>query len=857
VGLDEYDRKRNFRRTPEPRGKNRKRATARGGASAAPPARQFVVQQHAARRLHWDFRLELDGVLKSWAIPKGPSLVAGERRMAAQTEDHPLEYAGFEGVIPKGEYGGGTVVVWDRGLWQPIGDPQRGLAQGKLDFTLAGEKLRGRWHLVRLRPRDGDRGRASWLLIKGRDAEARPATAGAVVATERASVLTGREIDAVAREADRTWSSRSGERGGRRVAPPGDPSAVPGARRAPLPVRAELQLATLVDEPPAGSEWLHEIKLDGYRLLCRTERGKARLLTRNGLDWTDRFPGLASALRALPAKTALLDGEAVVLDSQGKSSFQALQGALGRERAAVDVHLVLFDCLYLDGRDVRAAPLLERKQLLRALLARVPGDGLLRFSDHVIGRGEEFFSAACASGVEGIVSKRVGAPYRAGRSRAWLKVKCSQRQELVIVGFTEPGGSRVGLGALLLGAHDAKGALRYCGKVGTGFDAATLKALRAKLHPLERRRPALSDPPRMRGVHWVAPQLVAEVSFSEWTRDGRIRHPVFLGLREDKPASDVRLEKPEAAPDSAPAGNPTRASAGPRNVVAGVSLSNPDRVYFPDLGITKRELAAYYEAVAERALPGLAQRPLSLFRCPQGIEGECFYQKHANPSVPEAVARVRVRGDKEPYAMVTDLASLVSLVQIGALELHVWGARADRLDRPDLVVFDLDPDPAVPFARVVETARALRSYLADLGLVAFARVTGGKGVHVVVPLVRRSGWDEVRDFSKGVALELVRLAPGQFTARMSKARRVGKIFIDWVRNTPEATAIASYSPRARPGAPVALPLAWEELEALEAPLRESVREVPRRLQDPDPWADFEASRRPLTRAALRQVGVGD
>jgi bifunctional non-homologous end joining protein LigD len=456
--------------------------------------------------------------------------------------------------------------------------------------------------------------------------------------------------------------------------------------------------------------------------------------------------------------------------------------------------------------------------------------------------------------VEGVVSKRVDSPYRAGRTRAWLKIKCTRRQEFVIAGFTDPGGSREAFGALLLAATDAEGALRYCGKVGTGFDGATLRALYAKLAPLERERSPLADPPRMRGVHWVEPRLVAEVSFTEWTSDRRARHPVFLGLREDKSASDVRLEIGQPVAAATPVGAAPRPSAA-GNAVAGVALSHPDRVYWPDLGITKRELAAYYEAVAERALPGLVQRPLTLLRCPEGIEGECFYQKAANESVPEAVGRVRVRGDKQAYAMVTDLTSLVSLVQIGALELHVWGARADRLERPDIVVFDIDPDTAVEFARVVETALVLRTYLSELGLAAFARVTGGKGVHVVAPLVRRATWDDVRDFSKGVAEELVRLAPGHFTAKMAKSRRKGKIFIDWVRNTREATAIASYSARARPGAPVALPIAWDELESLRAPLHESVRQAPARMDLPDPWADFEASRRPLTRAAMERVGV--
>jgi bifunctional non-homologous end joining protein LigD len=702
-----------------------------------------------------------------------------------------------------------------------------------------------------MRPRAADRGKASWLLIKGRDEQARPATSGSIVVREPRSVLTGREAGDVAREADRVWSSRTGERGGSAVRAPGDPAALRGSRRARFPRDASPQLATLVDAPPEGPEWLHEIKLDGYRLLCRIERGAARLISRNGLDWTDRFPRLARALEALPVASAILDGEAVVFDAEGRSSFQALQNALGRVRSGEPVHLALFDCLYLDGRDVRAAPLLERKQLLRAVLARGAASPLLHFSDHVAGRGAEFFAAACAKGVEGVVAKRADAPYRSGRSRAWQKIKCSHRQEFVIAGFTDPRGSRVGLGALLLGAYDADGALRYCGKVGTGFDGATLSALRAALGRIERQRPALADPPRMRGVHWVTPRLVAEVSFTEWTADRRVRHPVFLGLREDKPARSVRVEveQPAATPRA-----PAERTAG--NAVAGVTLSNPDRVYYPDLGITKRELAAYYESVAERALPGLARRPLTLLRCPEGIEGASFYQKHANESVPEAVARVRVRGGEQPYAMVTDLASLVSLVQIGALELHVWGARADRLDRPDLVVFDLDPDAAVPWPRVVETAQALRSYLTELGLVGFVRVTGGKGVHVVAPIVRRPSWKQVRDFSEGVALDFVRLAPTQFTARMSKARRAGKIYIDWVRNTREATAVASYSPRARPGAPVALPIAWDELASLAEPLRESVREVPKRMAEADPWADFEASRRALTRAAMQRVGGG-
>jgi bifunctional non-homologous end joining protein LigD len=841
AGLRDYQRKRDFARTPEPRGRARTAPRSRRVAAreTAPAPLQFVVQQHAARRMHWDFRLELGGVLKSWAVPKGPSLVAGERRMAVQTEDHPLQYADFEGVIPKGEYGGGTVVVWDRGFWTPIGDPVRGLARGKLDFELAGEKLRGRWHLVRMKSRE--RNRASWLLIKGRDAQARPSGDAPVVESETRSVLTGRGLDEVAREETGAAPARR-RRGGKAASAPGDPAALTGARRAAFPRSAQLQLATLVDAAPDGPEWLHEIKLDGYRILCRLERGAVRLVTRNGLDWTERFAELARELARLPARSALLDGEAVVFDRSGRTQFQLLQGALGRKASADRVHFVVFDCLYLDGVDVRAAPLLERKQLVRALLARLKEDARVRQSEHVVGRGREFHAAACARGVEGTVAKRIDAPYRSGRSRAWLKVRCSKRQEFVIAGFTDPAGSRHRLGALLLGAHDASGALRYCGKVGTGFDTETLGSLHAALARIERKRSALEDPPRMRGVHWVAPKLVAEVSFTEWTAEGRVRHPVFLGLREDKSAAEVRIEGEQPAE-----------TAEQRDTIAGVALTNPGRIYFPKVGITKRDLAAYYEAVAERALPGLVGRPLTLVRCPQGVGGACFYQKHAGDGIPDAVGRVRVRGGEAPYAMVNDLTGLVSLVQLGVLEFHVWGARADRLDRPDLIVFDIDPDPAVPWKQVIETATLLRGHLEDLGLAAFARVTGGKGVHVVSPLVRRPDWDEVRGFAKGVAQKLARLAPDRFTAVMSKASRKGKIYLDWVRNTREATAVASYSVRARPEAPVALPIAWDELESLSAPLYESVRDAPRRMNAPDPWADFEAARRPLTRAAIASV----
>ncbi len=829
MGLEEYRRKRDFRRTPEPR----------GGAKARDDRGRFVVQKHAARRLHYDFRLELDGVLKSWAVPKGPSLVAGERRMAVQTEDHPIEYGDFEGVIPKHEYGGGTVVVWDRGHWEPIGNARSDLAKGKLTFRLAGEKLRGRWHLVRTR---GDGKKPSWLLIKARDEEARAENAPAVIDAEPRSVLTGRALEEVARDADRVWSGETGERDAPDIPPPGDPSAVPGAKRARLPRSVEPQLATLVEEVPRGDAWLHELKLDGYRLLCRIEDGDVRLSTRAGNDWTDRFPTIAEALAGLPVRTALLDGEVVVLDAQGRTDFQALQRSFGQQRR--DVHLFAFDLLHLDGFDLRQTPLHERKRLLQQLLARAPERSPLRFSDHVRGRGAEFLEMACRSGAEGIMSKRADAPYVSKRTRTWLKIKCAKRQELVIVGFTDPAGSRTGLGALLLGTYDDDGQLRYAGKVGTGFDTATLVRLHARLKPLEIQEPPVVGAPRARGQHWVRPELVAEVRFGEWTRDGRVRHATFMGLREDKPATQVRVENASPLRDEGPP--PLRSE------VAGVRLSTPERVYFPEVGVTKSELAQYYERVAERMLPTLVQRPLSLVRCPEGHTAECFYQKRANRSIPKRVPRVVVKEGREPYAMVEDLPSLVSLVQVGVLEFHVWGARADRLDRPDIMIFDLDPDPSVEWRSVADTAKLLRDLLAELGLVAFVRSTGGKGLHVVVPLQRRSTWEQVKDFSHGIATQLVRAAPDRFTATMTKSKRRGKIFIDTFRNDPESTAIASWSARARERAPIAAPLAWEELVGDARPLF-TVRDVEARMAVPDPWADFESSRRALTKAMRDRV----
>jgi bifunctional non-homologous end joining protein LigD len=741
MALDEYRRKRDFRKSPEPQGKS---ATSR----VTRPLR-FVVQKHAATRLHYDFRLELDGVLKSWAVPKGPSLVAGERRLAAQTEDHPIEYGDFEGVIPAGEYGGGPVIVWDRGTWAPIGDPRAGLEKGDLSFVLAGEKLRGRWHLARMRARSGDRGKASWLLIKGRDGEARASNAPPIVEAAPLSVLSGRDIATVKRASDRVWSSKHGERNAPMIAAPGDPSGVAGAKQGELPERLEPQRATPVDVVPTGEAWLHELKLDGYRVGGRVEAGTARLLTPDGQDCTEHFAPLAEALESLPLETAWVDGEVVVLDEHGRSDVERLQRVLGGERGPLQ--LLLFDLLYLDGFDLRRVRLEDRKRLLRERMIGAASSAPLRLNDHVRGRGEEIYAAACQRGVAGVISKRADAPFQPGRSRSWVEVRCAR---------TENGNGR---------PNDAS------------FDADT---------------PA--------------------------SREGR---PTVESNTASRLASEV----------------------------AGVRLSTPDRVYYPDDGVTKRELADYWEAVAERALPLVAQRPLSMVRCPESI-AECFYQKRVSESIPDSVPRVIVKSGREPYAMVDDLRSLISLVQVGVLEFHVWGARADRLDRPDLVVFDLDPDPELPWRSTAETAVLLRELLSELGLVSFVRSTGGKGLHVVAPLVRRATWDEVKGFSHALAQQFARTAPARFTTTVTKSRRKGKILIDYLRNDPESTAIASWSPRARAGAPIAAPLAWAELDAEERP-EITVRDAHTRLLRPDPWGEFEDARRPLTRGMLRRVGA--
>ena len=855
MALSEYKRKRDFTKTPEPPG-----AAVR---ASAPPALSFVIQKHAARRLHYDFRLELDGVLKSWAVPKGPSTDPGEKRLAVHVEDHPIEYGGFEGVIPEKQYGSGASMIWDRGSWTPLDpEPQAAYAKGNLKFALDGQKLHGKWVLVRMTGSRAGRDKENWLLIKERDAAAMPGSGDAIVADNPRSAATGRTIEEIAADRDRVW----GPNGEEQPARPGasraiDPSTIPGAARRRMPADPRPLLAYAAAQAPDGTDWLHEIKHDGYRLLARIRDGNVRLSTRSGLDWTEKFPALAGRFAELPVEAALIDGELVHIESNGTSDFGHLQDAIANGRTETLVFYV-FDLLHLEGWDLTGAALEDRKAALASL---VPPDcdGGLRYSDHQTGRGPEFFRHASGYGLEGIVSKRRDSLYRAGRHDSWLKVKCDNREEFVVIGFSDPAGGRQGLGALILGYYDRGGELHYAGRVGTGFSDARLLDLRARLDRLAQRERPVKTLPKgaiVKDVHWTEPALVVEVRFAGWTTDAVLRHATFIGLREDKSAKEVVRDMPSAASRTEPAKpGPQRAAVSiardGSTVFEGVRLTHADRVLYPDQGFTKLDLARYYADIADWALPHLVHRPLSLLRTPTGVGGEQFFQKHAGASVPAAVTRIEIDG--EIHLAIEDLAGLLSLVQIGVLEIHPWGSTLDKLEQPDRVTFDLDPDEGLAWPRVTEAALEMRDVLNGHGLQSFVKTTGGKGLHVVVPLTPRLGWDEVKNFTKAVADDMAARYPQRYTANQSKRARQGRIYIDFLRNTRGATAVGAYSTRAREGATVSTPLSWSEVEAGARPEGFTVATVPARLAslNTDPWAEIGKLRQTITAAAGRKLGI--
>lgn len=826
--LSEYNRKRDFEITAEPSG-----STPTGKRKAS--ALSFVIQKHAARNLHYDFRLELDGVLLSWAVPKGPSLDPSQKRLAVHVEDHPLGYGSFEGSIPAGQYGAGDVIVWDRGVWQPHDEPRKAYAAGKLKFTLVGEKLSGDWTLVRTRLK-GSGDKEQWLLIKEKDPQARPAAEYDIVAAEPDSVLSDASLGAPKPTAKPKLKAK----------------AKPKKAATALPEQFSPQLATLVDRAPEG-DWLYEIKFDGYRMLARIRDGEVRLFTRNGHDWTERLPRQAKALQALKLKDSWLDGEMVSLNGDGLPDFQALQNAFDVGRS-LDIVYYLFDAPFLNGADQREAPVEQRRAALKAALSGSRSK-LLRFSEAFAANQRDIFESACDLSLEGVIGKRAGSPYSSSRNADWIKLKCRLRQEFVIVGYTRPQGSRSGFGALLLAVNDDSG-LVYAGRVGTGFDQAALKTIYAQLTPLERKASPLAKPltsAQARGVHWVEPTLVGEVQFAEWTREGVVRQAAFVGMRSDKPAAQIIHEQPRTAKSlKAPK------SSSAKKTSDGVTITHPERIIDTQSGTQKQQLAAFYQSISEWVLPFLRHRPVSLLRAPEGVDGEQFFQKHSERLAIPNIKQLDPSLDPG-HARLMEIDSpraLLGAVQMGTIELHTWGATTDKIETPDLFVLDLDPDPALPWKTMLEAAQLTLSVLDELGLEAYVKTSGGKGLHLIVPLARRDGWDTVKAFAKAVAQFMTAQLPERFTATSGPKNRVGKIFIDYLRNARGASTVAAYSVRARPGLPVSVPVSREELKGLRGAQQWTVANLQERLNSlkSDPWAGY-ANRQKITRKMWDKLGA--
>jgi len=823
--LGSYRAKRDFARTPEP-------------APEPPPGQEalagsrFVMQRHGARRLHYDLRLELDGVLLSWAVPNGPSYVTTEKRLAVRTEDHPLKYLEFEGTIPKGEYGGGTMIVWDRGTWKPVHNVQKSLAKGHLEFELDGERLKGRWHLVRLR-RPREKGEP-WLMIKADDAYARQPADRDVLEEHTTSVLSGRSNDELGaadlRGDHRARQAVAAARG--KKLPDG---AVKGARKGFLSVFVEPALATAAEQPPKGTGWWHEVKFDGYRMQARVDGPEVRLLTRTGLDWTQRFKPIAEAVAALGLDSAVLDGEVVVEDAAGISSFSELVNDLKAGRAE-RFRYYAFDLMYLSGHDLRDAPLAERKRLLAEVMERAPNPGRVTLSEHFDMDGAAFFEHVSRLGLEGMVSKRPDGRYRSGRSKDWIKCRCILSQEFVVVGYVSSTTSRRIVGSLALGYYEGTDLL-LAGRVGSGFTGDTAKALYDALQPLRIAKPVFGrkpPPEAEKGVQWVEPRLVVQADFHAWPADGLIRHSTFQGVREDRDPTQIVRE--HAGQGAEPQTVKAAKSAAPKIIPV---FTHADRVLWPDDGITKQGLAEYYINNTGRILPFVTGRPLSLVRCPNGIV-DCFYAKHAWAGLDASVRRIDA-GKDEQSLVIDGLEGLLSLVQSNVLEIHPWGSREGDVERPDMLIFDLDPGDGVTWSRVIEAAREVRERLkAKLKLESFVKTSGGKGLHVVVPLVPAVEWDPAKAICKELAEDMEADDPRRYIANMSKQKRAGRVFIDYLRNGRGATAVAAYSTRARPGAAVSTPLAWEELsEAIKAD-HFRLGNIDRRLAylKDDPWAGY-------------------
>lgn len=846
ASLAAYRQKRDFTRTPEPS------AEPSSDTIAGQPGTgvlQFVIQKHWASHLHYDFRLELDGSMKSWAVPKGPSYDPADKRMAVQVEDHPMAYNRFEGQIPPGQYGAGKVIIWDRGTWWPQGDAAEGLRKGKLKFELRGHKLQGRWTLVRMRGKD-DAKKPAWLLIKEHDGLERAAGEFSVVEDMPDSVA-GLPLEPAAAATTETETETT-------TATAPAPARKQHAGTATMPQEIAPQLATLVDRPPTeAGQWIFESKFDGYRLLARIDSGTVRLVTRNGKDWTARMPALARALAALPLQTGWIDGEVLMLDSDDRPDFQALQNAFDGEHTDLLVFFA-FDLLWHDGQDLRQQPVEQRRQRLQELLHKAPSDRV-RFSQAFDAPPADLMAAACRLGLEGVIGKRRGSAYVSRRSMDWIKLKCGHRQEFVIAGYTDPQGSRTGLGALVLAVHGEDGQLHAAGKVGTGFNARTLADLRQRLDGLATGTSPLADTRGLGSqVHWVRPTLLAEVSFAQWTADGRIRHAVFQGLRTDKPARRIAKEEPQHVPSTAssPRTANRHKAAPPRmakaaRLPATIAITHAERVIDPSTGITKMELARYYATVAPFMITHLKARPVAMVRAPEGIEGELFFQKHMDQTPLQGIAALAPELDPghAPLMEVARREGLVAAAQMNTIEWHTWNARRDRIDRPDRMTFDLDPGEGVPWTQVQEAATLLHVLLQELELPAFLKTSGGKGLHVVVPIKRLLDWDTVKAFSQAVVQHLASTVPQRFVAKSGPRNRVGKIFVDYLRNGFGATTACAWTARARPGMGISVPVGWNELDRLTGGAHWTIRSVDQRLRlGNSPWEHYGTAATSLGRA---------
>ncbi|MBY5426643.1 DNA ligase D (plasmid) [Rhizobium johnstonii] len=872
--LSTYRSKRDFKKTEEPSGEKRLARSNR---------RRFVIQKHDATRLHYDLRLELDGVFKSWAVTKGPSLDPHDKRLAVEVEDHPLDYGDFEGTIPKGQYGGGTVMLWDRGYWEPEGkkSPEQALAKGDFKFTLEGKRLHGSFVLVRMRNDRNGGNRTNWLLIKHHDEFSVENNGEAILEENDTSVASGRTMEMIAAgkgrkpkpfmveggdvQADAVWDSNDGLAAEeRKEGAGGGPKSKP-ATKVDLPDFIAPQLCQTLERPPAGTGWIHEIKFDGYRIQMRVLDGEATLKTRKGLDWTAKYLEIAEAASTLP--DSIIDGEICALDDHGVPDFAALQAALSEGKTGELVYFA-FDLLYEGGEDVRSLPLIERKARLQSLLSDAGSDPRIRFVEHFDTGGDAVLRSACKLSLEGIVSKEADAPYQSGRTESWAKSKCRSGHEVVIGAYAKTNGK---FRSLLVGVYHGDHFV-YVGRVGTGYGAKKVETLLPKLKALETAKSpftGIGAPKKEAEVTWLKPELVAEIEFAGWTADGIVRQAAFKGLRDDKPAKEVKADRP-AKPAQTDVPQPVvEAKARPirrksaKAEVMGVLISNPDKPLWPNANdgkpVTKEELARYYEAVGSWLIEHIKGRPCSIIRAPDGIGGEQFFQRHAMLGTSNLLELVKVFGDKKPYLQIDRVEGLAAVAQIGAVELHPWNCGPHQPEVPGRLVFDLDPGPDVPFSAVVSAAREMRDRLDALGLIGFCKTTGGKGLHVVTPLAinkrKPLSWAEAKSFAHDVCQQMARDNPDLYLIKMTKSLRNGRIFLDYLRNDRMATAVAPLSPRARPGATVSMPLTWTQVKSDLDPKRFTIRTVPALLSKSSAWEDYNDGKRPLEQA-IKRLGKG-